>query len=95
MKGITGNPALDAYQRMAVKPVGAPPRAEGATGTAAPGPRTEAAKLSISAEAQSLAANQGAGDTAKVDSLRAAIADGSFRVDATHVAQRMLETGGL
>ncbi len=94
MKGITGNPALDAYQRMAVKPVAPQQRTEGTSSTTR-GSASEAAKVSISAEAQSLAASSGQVNHAKVDALRAAIADGTFRVDSTHVAQRMLESGSL
>lgn len=94
MKGITGNPALDAYQRFAVKPVSSAQQAQG-TGAAAPQPQTgAAAKVSISTEARSLAEGSGPVDTQKVDSLKAAIADGSFKVNSTVVAQRMLDGVG-
>jgi flagellar biosynthesis anti-sigma factor FlgM len=91
MKGITGNPALDAYQRFAVKGVSSAQRAEGASGTAPRPQGTEAAKVSISTEARELASGSEQVNAQKVERLKAAIEDGSFRVDATLVAQRMLD----
>jgi negative regulator of flagellin synthesis FlgM len=94
MKGITGNPALDAYQRFAVKSVSSAQRTEGASGTAPRPQATEAAKVSISSEARELAAGNGQVNTQKVERLRAAIAEGSYRVDSSIVAQRMLDGVG-
>ena len=53
MKGITGNPALDAYHRMAVSPINEtrPTTKMDAEQSQAP---AEAAKVSISAEAREL-----------------------------------------
>ena len=49
MKGITGNPVLDAYGRMAVTPVGAARPAEGVeSGGNASGASTPAAEVTIS-----------------------------------------------
>lgn len=92
MKGISGNPALDAYQRFAVKPVASPREAQGPSqaGHAAPSP--EAAKVNISSEAR--AAADSPMNAQKVDALKTAIADGSFRVDSGLVAQRMLDSMG-
>ncbi|MBI4957339.1 MAG: flagellar biosynthesis anti-sigma factor FlgM [Myxococcales bacterium] len=50
-------------------------------------------KVDVSSEAQRLAA-EGAVDTAKIERLRTAIADGSFVVDSAAVAKRLVETGG-
>lgn len=94
MKGITGNPALDAYQRFAVKSVSSAQRTEGTSSTAIRPQATEAARISISSEARELAAGGGQVNTQKVDRLKAAIADGSFRVDSNLVAQRMLDGVG-
>jgi negative regulator of flagellin synthesis FlgM len=94
MKGISGNPALDAYQRFAVKSVSSAQRAEGAEGVAPRPKATEAAKVSISSEARELASGGGQVNTQKVDRLKAAIADGSFRVDSNIVAQRLLDGVG-
>jgi flagellar biosynthesis anti-sigma factor FlgM len=91
MKGISGNPALDAYQRFAVKSVSSAQRAEGTEGVAARPKATEAAKVSISSEARELASGGGQVNTQKVDRLKAAISDGSFRVESSVVAQRMLD----
>jgi flagellar biosynthesis anti-sigma factor FlgM len=94
MKGITGNPALDAYQRFAVKSVSSAQRAEGTNGAARPPQPTEAAKVSISTEARELASGSGQVNTQKIERLKAAITEGSFRVDSTIVAQRMLDGVG-
>jgi flagellar biosynthesis anti-sigma factor FlgM len=94
MKGITGNPALEAYRRIAVTPVS--PAA--AASKASPGDErqaTEAAKVSISSEARSLAAG---GETQvnaqKVEALKSQIADGSFQINSHLVAERLLDSSG-
>jgi flagellar biosynthesis anti-sigma factor FlgM len=93
MKGITGN-VSDAYQRYAVKPLSSAqqPQAAGSTEKTARGTSPEAAKVTISAQARELAG--GAVNTQKVESLKAAIADGSFKVNSTTVAQRILDGFG-
>lgn len=93
MKSITGNPALDAYQRMAVTPVArtkATPPVENQASATAP----QAAHVTISAEAHQLAAAGAAVDVEKVKALKASIEDGSFQVDSSVVARRMLDTLG-
>jgi flagellar biosynthesis anti-sigma factor FlgM len=94
MKGITGNPVLDAYGRMAVSPVGAarPVQAPEATASIS-GPSSPAAEVSISAHAKDLAAG-GKFDADKVEALKAQIAEGKFKIDTQNVARRMLETLG-
>jgi flagellar biosynthesis anti-sigma factor FlgM len=96
MKGITGNPALDAYHRMAISPVGgARPveRVEGTTNTRAESP---AAEVQISSRARDLALEAGSAsvDAQKVDALKQRIADGTFRIDSQKIANRMIEQLG-
>ncbi|MEZ4224519.1 MAG: flagellar biosynthesis anti-sigma factor FlgM [Polyangiaceae bacterium] len=96
MKGITGNPALDAYHRMAVSPVReARPAAKVDAGATQQAP-AEAAKVSISAEARDLAVNAAGGgvDTAKVEALKARVQEGSFQVDPHKIAGRLLDELG-
>lgn len=93
MKGITGNPALDAYHRMAISPVGAArpvdrPEAV-SSGTASP-----AAEVSISARARDLASESTQVDVAKVEGLKQQIAEGKYRADSHVIAQRMIEQLG-
>ncbi len=91
MKGITGNPALDAYQRMSAvspaRPAKPTANAQAAAGTG------EAARVSISREARELAGGAGPG-ARRVDELKAALANGTFEVDAMLVAQRIVDTSG-
>ena len=90
MKGITGNPVLDAYQR-AVKPVSPSQSAERPRATPSQAQAHPAAKLSISSEAKALASGASSpADIQKVESLRAAIKDGTFKVDSHQVAEAIL-----
>ena len=96
MKGITGNPALDAYHRMAISPVGAARPIERVEQSTATPTSAQAAEVKISARARDLAtesAERGV-DLQKVEALKQRIADGSFRVDAQAVASRMIEQLG-
>jgi flagellar biosynthesis anti-sigma factor FlgM len=94
MKGITGNPVLDAYGRMAVSPVGAARPAETVeSGSTAAGVSSPAAEVTISAHARDMAAG-GRFDTEKVEALKTNIAEGKFKVDSQNVAHRMLEALG-
>jgi flagellar biosynthesis anti-sigma factor FlgM len=94
MKGITGNPVLDAYGRMAVSPVGAARPAEtiesGGSASAASSP---AAEVTISSHARDMAAG-GRLDTDKVEALKSSIAEGKFKIDSQDVARRMLDALG-
>jgi flagellar biosynthesis anti-sigma factor FlgM len=97
MKGITGNFALEAYRRTAVAPVtsqAAQPSAE--TPTSPERAPTEAAKVSISSQARDLATNGPGGEvnSKKVESLKTAISDGSFKVNSNLVAERLVDTLG-
>jgi negative regulator of flagellin synthesis FlgM len=96
MKGITGNSALEAYRRVALSPVNS------ATNAAAPQAPAqaerqpaEAAKVSISSEAREMASKGDAQvSSPKIESLKAAVSDGSFKVNSHLVAQRLLSTLG-
>jgi flagellar biosynthesis anti-sigma factor FlgM len=94
MKGITGNPVLDAYGRMAVSPVGAarpaqPVESVGGASAAS----TPAAEVTISSHARDMAAG-GRFDAEKVEALKNSIAEGKFKVDSQDVARRMLDALG-
>ena len=90
MKGITGNPVLDAYQR-AVKPVSPAPTPERPQATPSQAQPHPAAKLSISTEAKALASGApSASDIQKVETLKGAIKNGTFQVDSHKVAEAIL-----
>jgi flagellar biosynthesis anti-sigma factor FlgM len=94
MKGITGNPVLDAYGRMAVTPVSAARPAEAVeTGATATGASTPAAEVSISDHARDIAAG-GRFDAEKVAALKKQVAEGTFKINSQDVARRMLEALG-
>jgi flagellar biosynthesis anti-sigma factor FlgM len=94
MKGITGNPVLDAYGRMAVTPVGAARPAESIeSGGKAGAVSTPAAEVTISATARDMAGS-GRFDAEKVEALKSRIAEGTLKVDSQDVARRMLEALG-
>jgi len=50
------------------------------------------ARVSVSEEARALA-QRSAGDTAKVERLRSMVRDGTFRVDASRIAARLVGGG--
>jgi flagellar biosynthesis anti-sigma factor FlgM len=92
MKGINGNPALDAYQRVAVSPVNpARPADKVDVGHDQAG-KEEAAKVSISNTARQLAAGAGEGHSAeRVAELKSQVAQGTFQVNAGAIAGAMLD----
>jgi anti-sigma28 factor (negative regulator of flagellin synthesis) len=95
MKGITGNPVLDAYQRMTVSQVGAAKPAEApASVSNAGGPVTAAAEISISSPAREMAASLGnqVVDHQKIDNLKSQIAQNKYQIDSRLVAQRLVGT---
>ena len=96
MKGITGNSALEAYRRVALSPVnGANKPAEPQAPAAPDRSPVEAAKVSISTEARELASKGDASvSSKKVESLKSAISDGTFKVNSHLVASRLLDTLG-
>ncbi|MEO7037459.1 MAG: flagellar biosynthesis anti-sigma factor FlgM [Polyangiaceae bacterium] len=97
MKGITGNPVLDAYQRGGVSKVGAAKPAEAAA-LAAPSAgsaSTSAVEVSISSHAKELAASSGPPvNHAKVESVKNQISNGTFQIDSKKVAQRLYSALG-
>jgi flagellar biosynthesis anti-sigma factor FlgM len=99
MKGITGNPVLDAYQRGGVSKVGAAKLADSA-GAAAPsagagGASTSAVEVSISSQARDLASTAGAPvNHAKVENVKNQISNGTFQIDSKVVAQRLYSALG-
>lgn len=96
MKGITGNPALDAYHRMGITPVGGARPVQQTHASPSTPEGSQAAQVTISARARDLAsesAGQGV-DAAKVESLRNQIADGSYRSDPQKIAAKMIEQLG-
>ncbi len=96
MKGINGNPALDAYQRVAVTPVN-PARAADKVdvGQQPQAGNEQAAKVSISTTAKELAAGLDEGQSAdKVAQLKAQVEQGSFQVNAAEIAGQMVDALG-
>ena len=97
MKGITGNPVLDAYHRGGVSKVGAAKPAEAAAPAApgAGGASTSAVEVSISSHAKELAASSGPPiNHAKVESVKNQISNGTFQIDSQKVAQRLYSALG-
>jgi negative regulator of flagellin synthesis FlgM len=90
---IDGSGPIARPQEATSRPV---PAARAGAERSAPVAATESIRLTGEAEGlQALERELGAGpagiDLARVNALRAAIADGSYRVDAQAVASRMLE----
>jgi flagellar biosynthesis anti-sigma factor FlgM len=97
MKGITGNPVLDAYQRMTVSKVGAAKPAEApAAASGGSGPVTAAAEISISSPARAMASSLGnqSVDHQKVDDLKSQIAQNKYHIDSGVVAKKMIDALG-
>ena len=90
---IDGSGPIVRPQEAATRPL---PTASASAERGAPVAATESIRLTGEAEglqtmARELGASPAGIDVAKVNALRAAIADGSYRVDAEAVASRMLE----
>jgi len=98
MKGITGNPVLDAYQRGGVSKVGATKPAEQAAAaahSASSGASTSAVEVSISSHARDLAASSSQPvNHAKVESVKSQISQGTFHIDSKKVAEKLLSALG-
>ncbi len=90
MKGIPGNPVLDAYHRMAVSPVQGTTAVQGPAPAQTPPSGSESAEVTISALGRDLATG-GTHDTAKVAELKARIAAGDFQIDPSHIAARLID----
>ena len=98
MKGITGNPVLDAYQRGGVSKVGAAKGVESAAGpapSAGAGASSAAVEVSISSQARDLAASASAPvNYGKVEDVKNKIAQGTLKIDSHLVAQRLVNALG-
>jgi flagellar biosynthesis anti-sigma factor FlgM len=97
MKGITSNPALDAYQRMAVSAVGSTSQAQPAAPVAeVKSTAPQVAKVSISDQARQLASNSANGpyDAQKVAELSDRLSNGTLEFDSKQIAARMLAAIG-
>lgn len=99
MKINTSNPALDAYQRMAITPVSTTRATQSASVADKPAPSNsdqQIAKISISTEARNLAVSsaQGLSDPEKVQRLRAALDSKELMLDSGKIAERMVRELG-
>ncbi len=93
MKSVSGNPALDAYQRVAgVAP--ARPVTQGQPAASEAQNIGDAARVDISEAARELASAGQVVDARKVEALKQKIDDGSYQVDSAVVARRMLDILG-
>ncbi|MGC4064308.1 MAG: flagellar biosynthesis anti-sigma factor FlgM [Polyangiaceae bacterium] len=96
---ITSNPALDAYQRMAVSKVGGtrqPQKATAADGENGGAGSQQIAKVTISSEARQLAAGatQGSMNVQKVQRLKAEVDTKSIQFDSAKIAERLVAALG-
>ena len=98
MKGISGNPVLDAYQRVSVSAVGGAREVAKVGNDPAPNQQgTGAAKINISAEARELASAssiENQVNVEKVEALRNTIQAGKLELDPHLIASRMLDVLG-
>ncbi len=97
MKGITGNPVLDAYQRAGVSKVGAAKAADKPEAPVAPsgGASTSAVEVAISPQARDLAAGAGQPiNHGKVDEVKSKLQNGTLQIDSHLVAQRLFNALG-
>ena len=84
--------AVDAYARTSAVRVNPPRPTSSSDGTASSGGTGAAAEVSISPEARALVAGAAPPvDHAKVDGLRAKLADGTFKVDAHAIAAKLVD----
>jgi len=91
MKGVGGNPVLDAYQRMAISQVGQAAPVRGTTPVATPTGNAEHAEVSISSQARGLAGADAPVNAEKVADLKARVASGNFQIDSQLIAQRIID----
>jgi flagellar biosynthesis anti-sigma factor FlgM len=94
MKGITSNPALDAYQRTAVTPVTPGPRSSAGSDAAPLLNGSQAAKVSISSEARALASGTSDVDHGRIEQLKSALAEGTLKFDSSVIAEKMIDQAG-
>ncbi len=96
MKGISSQAAVHAYQRVGVNPVAKAQPAQQPSELKEQSVRQDpgAAKVSISKEARALATeNEARLDTQKVETLRSQVETGTYQVDASRIAARVLGLG--
>jgi len=91
MKGITSNPALDAYQRTAVSAVTPGQRSSQGSDAPVSGTTAQAARVTISSEARALAAGADGFDAEKVERLRNALAGGGLKFDSSLIAEKLID----
>jgi flagellar biosynthesis anti-sigma factor FlgM len=95
MKGINGNPALDAYQRVSGVSALEPSRRiePGAAPASSAVADAGAAKVSISDDARRLAEARAGERTEKLDALKTAVEGGTLAIDPERIAARLLGVG--
>ena len=64
---------------------------DGSTGAAKQQPPASSEKVTLSAKARELADKSAAADSQKVDSLRAAIQNGTFKIDHAAIANKIVD----
>ncbi len=95
MKGINNNPALDAYQRVAVTPVNAARPVDKVDVGLDQAGKEQAAKVTISNTARQLASGAGEVPNAeRVAELKSKIEQGAFQVNPQAIAGQMLDALG-
>lgn len=95
MKGINNNPALDAYQRVAVTPVNAARPIDKVDVGSDQAGKDQAAKVTISNTARQLAAGAGELPNAeRVAELKSKVDQGTFQVNSQMIAGQMLDALG-
>ena len=97
MKGISGNPVLDAYQRVSVSAVDGAREVAKVGNDPTPNQQgTGAAKINISAQARELATSsvENQVNVEKVEALRNTIQAGKLELDPHLIASRMLDVLG-
>jgi flagellar biosynthesis anti-sigma factor FlgM len=94
MKGISNNPVLEAYHRLAVSPVSGNRAVQARTPTESSVENAAHAEVKISELARELSANGSPVNVEKVEALRSRIEQGSFQVDSERLAKRLLDVLG-
>ncbi|HKQ70267.1 MAG TPA: flagellar biosynthesis anti-sigma factor FlgM [Polyangiaceae bacterium] len=88
------SPALEAYSRAALGPVNGPPPSAAPAASSSDVGSSEAAHVTVSAEARALATQHQGVNQQKVQALKNQIADGEYQVNPQMLAVRLLEALG-